>query len=496
MPDSNTSATLDALRAAFAASNDPLNKAATFVQNSTPTQGLQAYDLEPAAKNLYPVLTPLRNRIPRVSGNGGSQANWKGVTGIDTGVVNPGITEGRRGSVIQLATKEYMAAYRTLGMESAVTYEADLAAQGFDDLRARASRSMLEALMIAEERIILGGNTTFPLGVTPTPVLATGTTGGTIGTALVVSVICVALTLEGKNRASLTGGVVGATTRVTADGLTENVNGGAAQKSAAITVTTGGSATNTVTATVAYVPGAFAYAWFAGAAGNEMLQTITSTSQVLLTSLVTATQLASALTAADASANPLVHDGLLTMVSNPAMGGYRIAALPGVGLTGDGVGGVVEFDAMLQYMWDVLRLSPDRILISSQEMIWIRKKILAGASSASSVRFTFDVQQGQIVGGGKPRGYLNPFAAGNGPAELPLELHPYMPPGTVLFLTETLPYPMNNINNVLQIKTRRDYYQIDWPPRTRAYEYGVYSDQVLQHYFTPSMGMITNLSPV
>src|SRR5213076_229072 len=56
----------------------------TFTQSGSATTGLTFYDLEAGAKFLYPVLTPLRNEIPRVSGKGGIQANWKAVTGINT----------------------------------------------------------------------------------------------------------------------------------------------------------------------------------------------------------------------------------------------------------------------------------------------------------------------------------------------------------------------------------------------------------------------------
>jgi hypothetical protein len=49
------------------------------------------------------------------------------------------------------------------------------------------------------------------------------------------------------------------------------------------------------------------------------------------------------------------------------------------------------------------------------------------------------------------------------------------------------------VQNVYQMKTRKEYYQIEWPLRTRKYEYGVYADQVLQHYFPPSVGFITNI---
>jgi hypothetical protein len=47
---------------------------------------------------------------------------------------------------------------------------------------------------------------------------------------------------------------------------------------------------------------------------------------------------------------------------------------------------------------------------------------------------------------------------------------------------------------VLQIKTRRDYYQLEWPLHARRYEYGVYTDEVLQNYFPPAFGMITNIA--
>src|SRR5438270_10206585 len=80
---------LDALMKALATSpvltgeNSDLIKS-TFSQSGSATTGLTFYDLEAGAKMLYPVLTPLRNEIPRVSGRGGIQANWKAVTGINT----------------------------------------------------------------------------------------------------------------------------------------------------------------------------------------------------------------------------------------------------------------------------------------------------------------------------------------------------------------------------------------------------------------------------
>jgi hypothetical protein len=63
----------------------------------------------------------------------------------------------------------------------------------------------------------------------------------------------------------------------------------------------------------------------------------------------------------------------------------------------------------------------------------------------------------------------------------------------MLFTTSEIPYPMNGVGNVMQVKCRRDYYQLEWPLRARQYEYGVYADEVLQHYATFSLGVIYNI---
>lgn len=488
--------TLSLLRAALAGASDPalLAKAATFSQPTSAVTGLQDYDLAAAVLNLYPVLTPLRNSIPRVGGGKSIQANWKAVTSINPNGVRVGVSEGHRGSLISVTTKDYLASYRTLGTEAAVTDEAELAAADFDDVRARAANSGLQVLMLGEEKILLGGNTSGNLGITPTPVLTSSPTGGSLPATTTLSIVCVALTFEGRAYSSVATGITAQVNRTTVDGFNESFGGGVAQRSASATIGTSPSSTNAITATTPAVRGAYSYGWYGGAPGAEALFAITYMNQVVMTSMPSGTQLAASLPNVDYSTNGLVHDGLLTMAGVAANGAGYMVASPGAGLTADGNGGIVEFDTILQDYWDRLKLAPTRIMVSSQEMLWIRRKILSG-TGASNSRFTFQVQQGQIVGGGQLKGYMNSFAVAGGPPEIPISIHPDMPPGTVLFLTDTLPYALNNITNVLQVRTRRDYFQTEWPRRTRAYEYGVYTDQVLQNFFMPGMYVLTNLSP-
>lgn len=489
--------TLDALRGTYA---DPLKgnvgnlvKASTFAQNASAISGLTYYDLEPGAKLLYPVLTPLRNAIPRVSGRGGIQANWRAITAINTTGIRAGISAGNRGGVMAIATQDYIAAYKGIGLENNVDFEATYAAQNFDDVRALAAKTLLESVMIGEELLLLGGNGTNALGTTGTPSLVNQTTGGTLSAAT-WSVICVALTLDGFLNASISGGVQGSITRTNADGSSDTFGGGSATKSAAATATTTGS-TSSLLASVAAKTGAVAYAWYWGTAGNELLGAITTINSVAITAAATGTQNASALTG-DNSVNNLVFDGLLTLSAKSGLNAYyatQATGTQGTGtpLTADGEGGIVEIDLALKSFWDNYRLSPTAILVSSQEALNISKKILQGAAT-SNLKFQVNVENGMVAGGLMIREYLNRFSMQGGQS-IPIKIHPNMPAGTILFVTERLPYPISNVTNVMQVRTRQEYYQIEWPLRSRKYEYGVYADEVLQHFFPPSLGVITNI---
>ena len=493
-------ATLDAIRnAQKSPMADPrlagILAKSTFSQNGSATSGLTFYDLEVGAKFLYPVLTPLRNMIPRVSGRGGIQANWRAVTAVNTGGLRIGVSGGNRGGVQAISTQDYTAAYKGIGIESNVDFEAQYAAENFDDVRAIAAKVGLESLMLGEEQMLLGGNSSaVALGTTPTPALTPSSSGGSLATAT-YSVICVALTLDGYLNGSVSGGIQAQITRTNADASSDTFGGGSAQKSTnATSAVTGPS--GSLAATVTAVKGAVAYAWFWGPAASEVLGAITTINSVVITATATGTQTAASLPSQDSSQNALAFDGLLSQACKSGSNSYfasQVTGTAGTGtpLTSDAAGGIVEIDAALKSFWDNYRLSPDTIWVNSQEALNISKKIIAGSSTAAQ-RFVFESEQSALGGGIMVRTYLNRFSMA-GAAVLDIKVHPNMPAGTVLFTSRSIPYPLSNVGNVFQVRTRQDYYQIEWPLRSRKYEYGVYADEVLQHYFPPSMGLITNI---
>lgn len=464
----------------------------TFAQSGSATTGLTFYDLEAGAKFLYPVLTPLRNEIPRVTGKGGIQANWKAVTGINTSGIRIGVSGGNRGAVMAVTVADYAAAYKGIGIEDNVDFEAQYAGQGFEDIRAIAAKVGLEALMLGEELLILGGNGTVALGTTPTPSLTQAATGGGLSDGT-YHVSCVALTLEGYVNASVTAGIPTSITRTNADASVDTFGGGSAQKSASTSIAVnGGGAVQLINATVTAVRGAVAYAWYwgASAAGATLGQITTVNKAVITTATGAGTQAYSTLPSSDNSTNNLVFDGLLTQAMKSGSNAYY-RTLDGASLSTDNAGGIVEIDVALKSFWDNYRLTPDTIWVSSDQALAISQKILA-TNSSGAYRIVVNMEQGMIAGGVMVATYLNRFSM-NGANVLKVRIHPNMPQGMILFTSRTLPYPVSGVGNVMCIRTRQEYYQIEWPLRTRKYEYGVYADEVLQHYFPPSMGVIANI---
>src|SRR5690349_12378436 len=129
----NLRETLAKVREVIAAGpNAELAKA--FVQAGTATSGITAYDLEMGARLLYPVTTILRNMIPRRVGGNGIQANWRSITAINPSGVTIGRQEGKRGGVVDQTTTDNFAKFAFLGMDNNASWEAQYAAEGFDDI--------------------------------------------------------------------------------------------------------------------------------------------------------------------------------------------------------------------------------------------------------------------------------------------------------------------------------------------------------------------------
>lgn len=469
-----------------------LSKANTTTGITTGT-GITYYDLEAQLKLFFPVITPLRNRIPRdVVSTGDTIAHFKRTTKLDPANTYAGVNEGIRGQVIQNEEEDVSVAFKTLGLENSLTEEAELAARGFDNALALMQSLLSYRSFIAEERMDLWGNANNAFG-TPSAPTGTATGSGTVTSGSECKVA--ALTYDCYLRSSVANGVVVTFTFTPADGSqTYSVNGGVSAISAASAGVTTSSQGVKWSATA--VPGAAAYAWYTSSDGtNFYLGGITTTNSFLQTANTSSSnQNATAVGASDHSTRTQDYDGLISWAvgNGTSQGGGYYTSLDGAALTSSGDGGVTQIDTALKSFWDNNRLSPTRMYVGAQEAKSITK-LVVNNGSAPVYRFdqTAGAGQGTLVGSALVTSYLNKFALG-GARDLPVEIHPDLPDGNIFFDCETPPYAISNVPSPRRIKAQRGWYSILWPQTTRTRFVGVYERAALEVYFNPCFGLIQN----
>jgi hypothetical protein len=488
----------------------------------TQATGLIGYDLEAPAKFLVPLISPLRNKFPRLKGPTGTGANWRAFTSLTNtnataGTPNKlGVSEGNRNRVMAETVTSYLANYKSLGMENNVTFEATYAGENFDQPQARMVKNLLKLFIKEEEHVLLGGNNTLalnPSGATTTPTCGDVAGGGTLLHDTTYSVIVVPLTYDGLRFGTVSAtGIYQTYSRTNADSSVDaTIQGFCGRKSANQTqyCANDGVDDHCVSAYTPVVNGAMGYAWYiSSTVGQERLVAITTINSVLITAAPAGTnQLASALADTDTSVDPLLFDGALALTmgagqTNPAgttSGGFVThfaTGTPGTGttFTTDGVAGIPEIDATLESMFTTYQLGPKTIWVSAPAIKKLTQLSL-GAAGAPLLRYFQDVNavakgvidMGMVIGN-----YLNKFTQ----SYIAFRVHPFMPQSTVWMETEQLPngiYPENDVESVLAVRCRRDMYEIDWPLRSRKYEAGVYSDEVLQLYAGFSLAVIDNV---
>jgi hypothetical protein len=465
--------------------------------------GLLNYDLQVPAKMLYAMHVPLRARIPRTKGNGDLGTHWRSIVAINTANLEGVTTEGNRGLVTTDNLISRSANYATLGLDSYVTEEARLGAEGFDDALQKASFNLLNSFLIAEEKMLLTGNSSNALGKPTAPSTTLVTTGGSLSAAITVKVA--ALTAAGYRAATVAGGCPTTVSGNTGGPQSASItyNGGTSKTSNGTTQAIGSGSTNSVVVTCPAVPGAMAYAWFwHGTPGSEALGAITTSNTVTITGAAAGTQLASVFASTDYSGNAAGFDGLSAIIANSynAFGsstdpyGAYWKSLDGATLTPTGSGTIVEIENMLVDRWNNYQLGIDTLYVNAQQLMDIRTAVLTGMKNYPLARMDFDPMGSHAVaGGGSCFRYFSPFAKSESGNMIDIVLHPYLPAGSMIGVSWTLPYSVSNVSNPLEVKYQRDVWQTEWPQVRNTYDFSIFSREVLADYAPFSLAMIQNV---
>ncbi len=439
----------------------------TISLTSPLSSGLVPYDLLAPSRLLYPVFSPLRNKLPRVAGQGTTRRLkvFTGISGSHTGgtsVVRWSIPELPAGGGLTGANwpnqlpgsgsqtaVDVQIPYKFFGLTEAISWLAQFSGQGFEDVSALANLILLQEAMLAEEHSILEASSQ-NLATPSAPTLAarsaaSGETAITGATSTIYAKIT-ALNFFGETVASSQGsvsfssGVVDVTIVPVAGAASYNIY-----------VTTGTAA------------GTF-YLMASGVGGHKY---------TLQGALPTGgTQPPTADTGTGSSND---YDGLLNIFDGHILSGTYPATGYEAGYINQTVGSkltVSVLNDMFAGLWNNsstlntsnsggFRADPEELIVEGYDSKGLAENILSQASGGQQA-YQLRIDQdsvGSVIAGAAVSQIQNPITR----SVVSIVVHPYLQQGNAFAMSYKLPMSFSNVNNAFEIANVQDYVSISWP---------------------------------
>ena len=465
--------------------------------------GFVPYDLVAPSRLIYPIYSPLRNKVPRVPGQGTSHRAKlvTGITGSQTGgLANQriSISETPQGQSIggnwplslppagsQTAT-DMNIPYKFFGMSESLSWLAQFAGQGFEDVSALANLVLLQEFMLGEEYAMLSGTGT----ALSTPAAPT-----------------VAARNAGSNETALTGVTTNVYVRVSA----LNYFGETLASTAASAAPT---SSQVVDVTISPVGGAFTYNIYVstGTAAGTYYRMVAGTGAHKVTlqgALPTnATTNPPPPTADTGTASSNDYEGWLSIVDGHAGGASGGASVYPSGFMGSYVnksaGQTLNHSILFtafEEMWDgggpndnsstsgPFRADPAEIVAEGSDIARLADEVIASGSNTNYRLFLTQDEVGGVRSGAAVSEIQNPITR----SVVRIVVHPWLTQGTAFLNSYTLPMSWSNVSNVWENVMVQDYLSINWPVIDASFRYSIYMYGALVCYAPQYNGVIQGL---
>jgi hypothetical protein len=434
--------------------------------------GLVPFDLLAPSRLIYPVYTVLRNKLPRPAGQGTArQAKvFTGVSGSQTGgqgVIDISIPElvQSNGSLSSTAWPlnlppsgsqtevDLNIPYRFFGLTESLSWLAQFAGQGFEDVSALANLILLQEMMMGEEYQMLAGTST-PLAVPATPTLAVRTAGSNetpIGTSETVYVVVTATNYYGET-----------------------------VKSSQASIATGGTGT-VVDVTISPVLGAQSYNIYAGTSSGTVYRVATGVGGVRYTiqNAIPSSGTVPPTSDTGTGTNTRMEGLIPTLTGKSAQTSVYPTGWQG-GYVNQSVGTHLSYGSIysaLDGLWEsvytnpgAFRADPAEIMGDGGDIMRLSNDVIA-QGSATNYRLWLD--QADVSGvrvGAAVSEFQNPITR----SILKLVVHPWMTQGTAMLLTYQLPQTWTNVANAWEMTCVQDYVSIAWPVIDATFRYSIF----------------------
>lgn len=490
------------INAAFAQTDTLKN----FTLSSPLASGFVPFDLVAPSRLIYPVYSPLRNKIPRTPGQGSSR-RVKVITGVSgsqtggQGVIDLSIPELISGSSISgtwplnlpgsgaQTAVDLNVPYQFFGLTEALSWLSQFAGQGFEDISALANLILLQEFMLGEEYAIISA-TPVALATPSAPTLTVRTAGSnetTVGTFSNFAVAVTATNYYGETVASAFSANAIPTSTSVVD-VTIAPVAGAQQYNLYVSTNATPSNANgylmagtSIQSATTYVGsqqagGVGAYKFTLQGApptsGGNAPTSDTGTGKSTRMAGLIPTLSGQAATAGVYPTSPVTWEG-----------GYVNQKL-GTHLSINAVNTALQslFDGSGSNTPGSFRADPAELIGEGGDLMRMSNDIV---QSGAATNYQLFINQGEVGGvrsGAAVSEFQNPITR----SVIQLLVHPWLTQGTAMLMSYTLPFTWSNVANVWEMVMVQDYLSISWPVidatfRYSLFEYGALVSQAPQY---------------
>jgi hypothetical protein len=341
--------------------------------------------------------------------------------------------------------------YRFFGLTEQLSWLAQFAGQGFEDISALANLILLQEMMLGEEYQMIAG-TSVPLATPAAPTL-------TLRTA-------------GSNETAFTTGTL------TVEATGGNYWGETAASAASNSVTVG--AGQVVDVTIAPVNGALFYNLYTNNASAGYKLGVTNVGGIRYTLQGTASTTGAAPAADTGTSKGTRMEGVIpTLTGLSAQGGIYPTGWQG-GYVNNAVGSTLNYstiNTVLKALWattgnnpGTFKADPAELISSGVDIANLSDDVIAQGSATNYRLFIQQSETGGIQTGAAVDEFRNPLTR----SIMKLVVHPWYQQGNADLLTYQLPQTWTNVANAWEMTCVQDYVSIAWPVIDATFRYSIF----------------------
>ncbi|GAA4626891.1 hypothetical protein GCM10023196_036990 [Actinoallomurus vinaceus] len=439
------------------------------------SSGFVPYDLLAPSRLIYPVYSPLRNKIPRVQGQGtsrrmkvvtgisGSQTGGQGVVDISSSeTTNFGTWPNNIPPSGSQTAVDINVPYQFSGLSESLSWLSQFAGQGFEDISALANLILLQEFMLGEEYQILSA-TPQNLGVPGTPGFSLRTAG------------------SGETPLAASAHFWIAYTAVNYFG--ETVMGAVSADVGAV------ANTQVIDVALPAVPGALTYNIYvnnssAAAPGRaalfQMAANVGGTRFTLQGSVPGSGPTPPATDTGTGKSTRFA--GLIPTLSGQAATAGVYPAGWQAGYYQPNLGTHLSINAVnnaLQGLWSgtgsfnpgAFRADPSEIIGEGGDLMRLANDVVA---SGAATNYRLMIDQPEVSGiraGAAVSEFQNPITR----SIIKMLVHPWLTQGTALLMSYSLPFAWSQVSNCFEMTMVQDYLSISWPVIDPTFRYSMFS---------------------